>query len=48
MVNPEPTLSVPAEHQFVNANEIGWIEIGFPVMIEEVNESINKHPPVGF
>jgi hypothetical protein len=48
MLNPELTLSVPAGHQFVNANEIGRIEIGFPVAIEVVNESINKHPPVSF
>jgi hypothetical protein len=48
MVNPEPTLSIAAGHGFVNANEIGRIEIGFPVAIEEVSKSINKHPPVSF
>jgi hypothetical protein len=48
MVNLEPTQSVPARQQCINANEIGWIEIGFLVVIEEVNESINKHPHVSF
>jgi hypothetical protein len=47
-INPVSTLSILAGNGLVSTDEVGRREIGFPVVIESVDEPINKQPPVHF